>query len=66
MPTIAAFIDNLRAAGFDVNASMRRGMRGEPGWFHAREAGHEVGTAFHVEPGVTVEQMKNGKEEKRP
>lgn len=45
MPETARFIDEMRAAfGADViNPVIAAGMRGEPG-FHAREAGHEIGT----------------------
>jgi len=46
MPATAALIDAFRAEfGVDeVSASVRRGMRGEPGMFWACEGGHEVGT----------------------
>lgn len=65
MPSTASIIDELRAAfgKESIDASIRKGIAGRPGWFHAREAGHEVGTAFPVEPGVTVEQLRNGTEE---
>jgi len=48
MPTVAAFIDDLRAAfGADqVDPSIRAGLRGEPNKFWAREGGHELGTQF--------------------
>lgn len=44
----AAFIDDLRAAfgREEIDFAIRRGMGGKPGWFHARECGHEVGTPF--------------------
>ncbi len=46
MPQTAAFIDALRAAfGKDaIDGQIRKGMQGIPGFFHARENGHEVGT----------------------
>lgn len=48
MPTVAGWIDDLRSAfGADqVDPSIRAGLRGEPDKFWAREAGHELGTAF--------------------
>lgn len=54
MPSTAALIDNLREAfGKDaIDRSIKRGMKGEPGWFHARENGHEVGTPFPAVQGV--------------
>jgi hypothetical protein len=46
MPETAAFIDAMRAAfGKEgIDASIRKGMAGLPGFFHANEAGHEAGT----------------------
>lgn len=59
MPIIAAFIDEMREVfGVDViNAQIKRGMRGEIG-FWASENGQEVGTRF-PEPKyvVTAAQM---------
>lgn len=54
MPTVAAWVDELREAfgAVGINRAISRGMRGEPGWFHAAEAGSEVGTTF--EPGHAV------------
>lgn len=48
MPTVAAFVDEMRQAfGADqVDPSIRAGLRGEPNKLWAREAGHELGTAF--------------------
>lgn len=48
MPTVAAFVDELRAVfGADqVDPSIRAGMRGEPNRFWAREGAHELGTPF--------------------
>lgn len=45
MPTVAAWIDELRAAfGREViDEAIRKGMAGLP-TFHASENGHEVGT----------------------
>lgn len=53
MPTVAGWIDDLRAAfGADqVDPSIRAGMRGEANRFWAREAGVEVGTPFDREVG---------------
>lgn len=46
MPTTAAFVDELRRVfGADqIDPSIRAGMRGMPGKFHAVENGHEIGT----------------------
>lgn len=46
MPHVTAFIDDLRAVfgADDINAQIRKGMGGLPGYFHATENGHEVGT----------------------
>jgi hypothetical protein len=46
MPTTAAFIDDFREAfGADaINASIKKGMSGLPGFFYASENGHQVGT----------------------
>lgn len=59
MPNTAAFIDDLRLAfGKDaVDKCIRRGMKGEPGWFHAREQGQSVGTVFPVEPYLPMNEM---------
>lgn len=45
MPTVAAFIDQMRDAfGADfINETIRAGMQGQP-VFHASENGHSVGT----------------------
>ncbi len=52
MPQTAAFIDALREAfGADqIDPSIRLGVAGAPGKFHAVEGGHELGTPFGVEP----------------
>lgn len=56
MPTVAGWIDELRAAfGAEaIDESIRAGLRGEPNRFCAREGAHELGTAFEktrrVEP----------------
>ena len=46
MPETAAFVDAFRdvfgAEG--INASIKKGMAGLPGFFYAKENGHEVGT----------------------
>lgn len=46
MPTTAAFVDELRRVfGADqVDPSIRAGMRGVPGKFHAVELEHTIGT----------------------
>ncbi len=46
MPTTAAWVDELRRVfGADqVDPSIRAGMGGVPGKFHAIENGHEIGT----------------------
>lgn len=46
MPNTAAFVDELRRVfGADqVDPSIRAGMRGVPGKFHAVEGEHEIGT----------------------
>lgn len=45
MPTVAAFIDDLREAfgAQIINDSIRAGINGQPA-FWARENGHEIGT----------------------
>ena len=54
MPTVAAFIDELRAVlGVEaVDEAIRRGLRNRT--FHAREAGFEVGVPVVDEPDRTV------------
>lgn len=54
MPKVTAWIDDLRAAfgADDINAAIKAGMQGVPG-FHAREAGHSVGTPA-VARGVEI------------
>lgn len=46
MPQTAAFIDALREAfGREaIDAQIRKGMSGLPGFFHASEGGRSVGT----------------------
>lgn len=46
MPQTAAFIDAMREAfgKAEIDAQIRKGMGGLPGFFHAKENGHEVGT----------------------
>ena len=60
MPNIAAFIDQLRVVfGRElVDLSIKRGMKGEAGWFHATESGHEVGTPFEIRAGLAVSSMQ--------
>ncbi len=54
MPTVAAIIDDLRAAfGPDaINPSIKGGMAGVP-TFYASEKGHEVGTPLDLS-GCTI------------
>ena len=54
MPTVAAWIDDLRAAfGADgINAAIRNGVHGGT-HFHARENGRQIGVA-PVETGRVV------------
>ena len=49
MPTVAAIIDDLRAAfgAEDINQSIRNGMAGVP-TFYARENGQEIGTPLDL------------------
>lgn len=56
MPTVTAFIDEMRAVfGADsINASIRRGLAGEPQQFHAVENGHELGTPCPADPVNTI------------
>lgn len=55
MPTVAAVIDDLRAAfGADaINPAIKGGMAGVP-TFYARENGHEVGTPLDLGGRVVV------------
>jgi len=55
MPETADWIDQLREAfGADaINGSIRKGMAGLPGHFHAEESGHQAGTAY-IPLGVEV------------
>lgn len=48
MPTVAAWIDELRRTFGDdqVDPSIRAGMRGEANRFWAQEGGNELGTRF--------------------
>jgi hypothetical protein len=56
MPTVTAWIDDLRAAfGADgINAQIKKGMAGLPGFFHARENGHDVGTPMPADNPAKV------------
>lgn len=55
MPTVAGWIDNLRAAfGADmIDAAIRAGIAGQD-TFHAIENGHEVGTPIPYNPTKAV------------
>lgn len=55
MPTVAGWIDELRAAfgAQAIDAAIRSGLDGQP-TFHAREAGHEVGTPIPYDPAKAV------------
>lgn len=50
MPTVAAWVDQLRAAfgTEEINAAIRAGQQGK-GRFYAVEAGHAIGTPFMSE-----------------
>lgn len=50
MPNVAKWVDAKRVEyGKDhVRDCIERGMRGEPGWFYAMEAGHVQGTPFEA------------------
>ena len=56
MPTVTAFIDELRAVfgAESINASIRRSLAGEPFKFHAVEDGRELGTSCAALPGSSV------------
>lgn len=68
MPTVAAWIDDLRAAfGADqVNGSIMAGLAGLP-TFYAEEAGHQLGTPatmpaearLHVFSDEEIDEMTN-------
>lgn len=47
MPQTTSWIDALREVfgKAEIDAQIRKGMQGLPGFFHARESGHAVGTA---------------------
>lgn len=55
MPTVAAWIDDLRAAfGAEmIDAAIRAGLDGQP-TFHAREGGREVGTPIPCDPAKAI------------
>ena len=55
MPTVAGWIDDLRAAfgAALVNEAIRGGMAGHPTFF-ARENGHQVGTEIPYRPECSV------------
>lgn len=59
MPNTALFIDSLRLefGKEGIDRSIKRGMKGEAGWFHARENGCSVGTPFDPTPGLCVADM---------
>lgn len=55
MPTVAAWIDQMREAfgAEEINAAIRAGIEGQP-TFYARENGAEVGTRYEPPAGRTV------------
>lgn len=55
MPWTASIIDDLREVFGDdqIDLSIKKGMAGIPGYFHAVENGHEVGTPFRA-PGHLI------------
>lgn len=57
MPTISAFIDEMREAfgADDINASIKAGMAGQP-TFYACEGGATVGTK-DTRPGIPLSRM---------
>lgn len=63
MPQTAAFIDSLRKAfGREgIDRSIKRGIKGEEGWFHAVESGHQVGTPFAERDWVVPRRPPKGK-----
>lgn len=66
MPMTAAFVDSLRDAfGREaIDICIKRGMRGEDGWFHAAEAGHQVGTPFSPREWTIMRRPPAGKGER--
>lgn len=71
MPETAAFIDAVRAAfcatpqaSAELDAQIQRGMRGEPGCFHAVEAGREIGTPSAA-PAAAFEYVAPDRWERR-
>jgi hypothetical protein len=66
MPTVTAWIDDLRAAfGADgINAQIKKGMAGLPGFFHARENGH--GMAFDVPKAMAVSDTDEARPAESP
>ena len=67
MPLTAAFVDDLREAfgAASIDAAIRQGLKGHAGWFHAVEAGSEIGTAWpadhatHYAQPCLVQPMAN-------
>lgn len=59
MPNVARWVDEKRAAwGREhVRECIERGMRGEPGWFFAFEAGYVQGTPFEADK-VTMDLVR--------
>lgn len=59
MPTVAGWVDDLRDAfGKDViDSSIRFGMRGHAGFFHAIEGEHSIGTLFNSNNHINVKDM---------
>jgi hypothetical protein len=55
MPTVAAFIDDLRAAFGEeiIHNIIRAGLQGQP-VFHASENGHQIGTPLPSVAGKSV------------
>jgi hypothetical protein len=53
MPTVAAWVDALRAEGYgpDVDASLRNAMSGGCD-FYAAENGHEFGKPYRPQPAA--------------
>ena len=55
MPTVAAFIDDLRAAFGEeiIHNIIRAGLQGQP-VFHARENGYQIGTPLPSVEGKSI------------
>lgn len=59
MPTVAAWIDDLRDAfGTElIDGQIRKAIRDGLPTFHAVENGHEVGTPLPTAQGITADKL---------